>query len=687
MRWKAIKNRPLQFVRHYVDLASAPPLTLVGIAGVGVGAIGLATALFLSCCSKSEELAPSSSMTESASSQRQNKSREASNTAQYLAADGGAEHTPAAAPSPAPSPTWNAWAEQSAYEPVKWIKVGGRYRFAIDLALFAYKRIGQETFHQPISGDLSEVINRSTEPTARVTILFLPDPAFFNAPSDVDRSKEITLDLDKIRRAERTPIVEPADAFKELKNGNRDFVISSNDTSRDGRAIFPLVAKDQTDLKGWAHVGVSVWITKDPDGGETPVDEFSVPVCVADSEEHEQQLCSQQPPNQPVFRGLRAATEQGPAPDAALHFVDLGSAPVFGIFHRNDRPNSEFKVWAIDESFPDLVQHLEDLQAQYSNTVGTDGLSGEELEQQLRNEGASMYNALFRPESGGAQAARREFEAFAVPDLTTQPNADTTPKSIFVRMVGGNPPVNLLPINLLALPIGPNRSELLGLHFRIEQPLEVQSYLPSSTCISSWMAVMPDADTATNNGLGGLRDDLNKWPIEFQSTKVEDDSDMKKFRCFVKRTNAEHATALVIMSHQGNNAVWFKSNKTLTSDDVQVKFDEPSLVILDGCDTAKPESWGFIGKFNRKGAMTTIATSTEISPALAGDFVTCFVQSVAKGTRDVGKAYWQSLLCLENVNIDHPAWGSRALTFLLLGNPNLQLCSPINSPPILGACQ
>jgi hypothetical protein len=218
-----------------------------------------------------------------------------------------------------------------------------------------------------------------------------------------------------------------------------------------------------------------------------PVDEFSFPLCIAGNEESKRLHCGKPPSNHPVFRGintLRPEIEIGQMPDAAMHFVNMGAPPVYGIFRRNDQPTSGFKVWAIDKSFNELAAQMEAMRSQMAKSMQS--LAGADLEDQPRAEGSSMYNALFPPGSRDGKEAQTEFEAFASLDLKAAPNP-STPRSIFVRIVGDDPASSLLPINLMALPISSDRSELLGLHYRIEQPLEIQSYQPSKECISHWV--------------------------------------------------------------------------------------------------------------------------------------------------------------------------------------------------------
>jgi hypothetical protein len=590
--------------------------------------------------------------------------------------------------------TWNLWAEEADaghdadYVPKDWLMTGGKYRIAIELAPFAYRRGGKKIpgavpSSTAFTGRITEMLQpkwlEGRKNNAWATILLLPDPAYFEAPaSSNDRKREIRVNLEKVRWATQGHLGEgPGDTFSGWHNGyGRAVVLSDSDEDKDSRTLFPVTVSDR---EGWAQIGVSIWVADKTSSGEKlkPVDEFSVPLCVASSEQSVKQNCKSPVPSSAVFRGINAfrpVAENARMPDAAIHFIDMGGPPVYGIFRRNDQPNSEFKVWTIHRSFGELVTQLEELRGQITESVLK--LAGAKREEQLRNEGISMYNALF-PDTTDGRAARAEFEAFAVPRLKVTQNP-ARPMSIFVRMVGGNLSMNLLPLSFLALPTSANTSELLGLHFKIEQPLEVQSYERSNQCIARWMTVLPNEKTAgsVRPSLSDLRSGIESWPTNWSSTRVEDDSGMHRFRAFVKGRGPVDATALVIMSHQSKNAVWFDDGQTVNSAEVKVKFDQPSLVILDGCDTAKPESWGFIGQFNRNGVTTAIATATEISPLLAADFMSCLTTALETGKSEAGDTYMGTLKCLE---ADDKGWGSTALTFLLLGNSNLELCAPTAS--------
>jgi hypothetical protein len=478
--------------------------------------------------------------------------------------------------------------------------------------------------------------------------------------------------------------VEPDDAFESMRTGARDFVISTDESNLSGRTLFPLTVLDR---EGWAQIGVSIWSTEDgPNGEETlPVDELALHFCIANTEESRTRLCKSSSASTGISKGpdsIRPLVPNITGPDAAIHFVDIGGAPVYGIFRRNDDPNSSFRVWAIDSKFKDLVANLNAIRDQIADSIKLE--NREEREQALRDKGRAMYNVLFPCHSKDGKAARDEFEAFARSALTNAPvktsqvagvEQPRKPKSIFVRMVGGDPPANLLPMNFMTIPFSSTQSDPLGLHFTIEQPLVIQNYNTTNKCISHWVVELPDDSTATNLGLTDLRNgssgsEIDKWPHNWTSAKMEDDARMDKLRHFVTQTDVKDATALVIMSHQANQAVWFDVGRSLSSNEIELSFDEPSIIVLAGCDTAEPESWGFIGTFNRQGAYAAIATSTQIQLTLAQDFASCLVNMLGTNESTLGDVYFHTLQCLND------QWGSAALTFLLLGNPSLKLCSP-----------
>jgi len=79
---------------------------------------------------------------------------------------------------------------------------------------------------------------------------------------------------------------------------------------------------------------------------------------------------------------------------------------------------------------------------------------------------------------------------------------------------------------------------------------------------------------------------------------------------------------------------------------------------------------------------TVVATSTEIRPEIAADFLRCLASELEhhKDTPDyrLSYAYLNTIECLRGKSMQEGGakFGPLALTFSLLGNGNLKLCRP-----------
>jgi hypothetical protein len=223
---------------------------------------------------------------------------------------------------------------------------------------------------------------------------------------------------------------------------------------------------------------------------------------------------------------------------------------------------------------------------------------------------------------------------------------------------------------------------------RIESPLERQSYRASSTCISRWFLAVPPANPQSEEALPKARRKfepvMERWHPQAQDVFT----DIPKLRTWLLASNqSESSAALVVVSHHDKNALYFDQNERVISEQVQRRFDDTSLLILDGCSTGSPVAIDLLRQFNQRGVAATIATHTAIRPELAGDFLATLDEVLVK-TNDaqpvtLADLFFRTLqeLRVKKADDTSDAYGPRVLVFSLLGNGGVRLCSPRKVQP------
>jgi hypothetical protein len=297
----------------------------------------------------------------------------------------------------------------------------------------------------------------------------------------------------------------------------------------------------------------------------------------------------------------------------------------------------------------------------------------------MRAEG--LYNILF-PQS--QVAARSAFEKFIEPYLEQDPAAAPyKPGSIFIRLIQQGPDRPLLiPLGLMAVSLDKKPAKFLGFYFRIETPLETQSYQTSEVCLSRWVTVSPPPDVrdpALKQAVGRLKKLVPIW----REQALKPFEDMTKFGEWIKGKDTEKdATALVILSHHTKNRISFEPQKLVMSRELTRRFSKPSIVILDGCGTGSPGAVDFVRQLNRNGFYTVIATSTEVDPIIAGDFLDT-LSTVLENNKDdekfnISGAYFKTLQLMRSKvpPNGNKNYGPRVLEYTLIGNGNVRLCPP-----------
>jgi hypothetical protein len=143
----------------------------------------------------------------------------------------------------------------------------------------------------------------------------------------------------------------------------------------------------------------------------------------------------------------------------------------------------------------------------------------------------------------------------------------------------------------------------------------------------------------------------------------------------------------LILSHHDADRIYFvDGGPTVEYTNVLRSFAKPSLVILNGCGTAKPGASNFIRAFNRDGVSTAVATSYAVDAQMAGLFADRLMEALAAKANDpsytVSMAKFDAMKEVSKSSMpagSGATWGPRALVFTLVGDGGVRVCTP---PPI-----
>jgi branched-chain amino acid transport system substrate-binding protein len=564
---------------------------------------------------------------------------------------------------------WNLWAEESrvatdrpSFAPVSYLRPDQYYLFTLDLSGVSYQKKGGLVLTQRLGGDFEKDLKWWRDkglPNPTLKVVIIGDSLYFEKPDRFVGDLKIDFDNMRIHKNRGFDVSrDPFDILREKEDKDPDFVF--------GRVVFRIKTK-QNLPEGFAHISLSLW----NDG--KPLDEISARICVTSDKNAKN--CNGIEASQFGLKGvdsLYVGSDSKQLPEAALHFLQVNSN-VTGIFRRNDWPENKYIYWPLRYNISALKSKLSNWLDAYVAT--------RDDETQLGNRGTGLYNILFPPTQ---LAARKQFEEFIKPYLKDDSKrVDQRAPSIFVRMIQekADPPL-LIPLGLLAVKLDQKPAEFLGFHFRIESPLEIQSYKSSDDCISRWVTVIPPPnhpDKALRRAALRLTDRIKLW--RKQAWKPFED--MREFGKWVSESQTEKtSTAIVILSHHTDDRITFEPEKLVHSSEVTRRFSRPSIVVLSGCGTAKPGSVGFLREFNRNGINTVIATSTEVDPEMAGDFLNTFSKVLEDNKNDaqfnVAVAYFKAIQVLQDKTPPQGniPYGARVLEFTFLGNGNTRLCPP-----------
>lgn len=566
---------------------------------------------------------------------------------------------------------WNTWTEdeeRGPFKPIQTLKPNTRYRIAIDLSAFEYLAEGVQWTEagEKLVDEIEKYLNSKDHIVIRA--VQLPDLTYFKNPSREHAVKDIRIDLNKIRKIIREGHVQYADDIMAyLREKSKDPAFDPKFLF--GRTDFEIETRGR---EGWGSIAIVLF------KNNRPIDEITKSFCIGNCEGTRQMITS----TTRGFDSMRVATEEAPFPDASMYFIELQRGILTGLFISNDPDgrdaNGDYYNWNTEYNQEGFKDYL-------TNTLIPEiGIARDEsILQQI---GEDMFGFLFPQQDPAGRMAYNAFQSF-VRKSSSRVSSDSRKPSIFARVVTfGNEPPLLLHLGLMFTEISSEEEDFLGRHFRLETPLPEQSYRIHERAPARWVMLMPPENTepSLERAREAMGDTLDRWEsgpgfITFQ--------DMDTFRAWIKDSNElpDAPTALIVLSHQHRNKIYFRKRESLISAAVKRQFESPSFAVLNGCGTGEPRAIDFIRRLNKLGIETIIATSSSVDATMAGKFYHCMdkILQENRSNKDftVSDMYYDSIVgCLWKEKYRSVRgmreYGPNALKYILLGNSNVKLLYP-----------
>ena len=574
---------------------------------------------------------------------------------------------PAAATPPAPARLlledhliWNAFAEEfgARYRPAPELKADTVYTLRVHLAALSYATDDKGVYTHASSKSTRKVVREwltSMKDEEELTAVLLYDDRFFRDPAE--SVKTVKVRVDRMRAFDEGKVELPRNPLAQLRQDDAaaPFVFVAMEFKLETREELPAES---------VPVAVSIWYR------DKPVEEISVAFCAAGTKE-----CDG-PQGVQFGLGLDAArVAAGPAAArsaAALHLVDLSRdvGVVFRSFHAETGAPEALATWTLGKPPATAVQDVRNILGQLGKAHTDAG---------IRAEGIALHRTLFPKTAAAAEKTFSDFVRSRVAGRGPFESADLP--AIFVRpRFGEAAPPALLPFAMMAVPIGDGGPVFLGHHFRVQGPLKLQDYGGASACISAWKVVGPppagDAALVAARGRLNIERRDGKPGVAIAGGHAPIIEDMQEFLDWVATGQSPSGTLLSILSHHDSDHVRFAGDPRVHAAVVRRDFLQPSVALLNGCSTgqAGAGATSFVEALNQQGFQAAIATMTEVSGDLAGDFLECFAAQVTTAPEgiELGKAYLGALKC---VAIDKKH-GAKALWYVLLGDSELRICAP-----------
>ena len=563
---------------------------------------------------------------------------------------------------------WNVWAEEGTdirYEPLTQLKPetaekAPEYSIYVHLANNGYeeKTFGTLKAEDELKKKIMEQLPLTT-PSLPLKIILILDAEYFE-PLEKPY-EDMTINLTEIRtqfKAGYTMQGKPLDLLKKQKPIPPNFVFGS--VRFDGIKT--------RGKEGTGYIGVAIW------HNGKPVDDFSLAFCISSSS------CKDGPPKLASRERQSLPGNLSSIPAAALHFFDLGSDKVAGVFWNNRNPG-KFTIWDTGRSKNGFYDQL--------GTIIIPNLNKSATPEDWLSNGSALFSLLFPDNTKGGAESGLQFKKYIKEQIKTKPFENDKPPLLFVRFTENKADLPfIIPIGLVAVDTGNGKKDFIGFHYKIEEPLAKDIATVKPGCIKRWVVSLPTKDQEEKLQTAYQHIESNvvtTWKAyakkEFFDSirRPTQETEFNSFGAWIEKDQKDEGSAAIIaMSHHGKGVLSDSSGEVLALN-LKRQFTEPSIAILNGCGTMEPGATDFIKALNERGVNTVIATSTSVESPMAGDFLTCLGQEIKKAQNEgkneisMSDAFARTLRCLYQKD---NGYDMKVLKYSLLGDGDLRLCIP-----------
>jgi hypothetical protein len=336
--------------------------------------------------------------------------------------------------------------------------------------------------------------------------------------------------------------------------------------------------------------------------------------------------------------------------------------------------NGDYLTWSIANLTDSLGGFIEKvLLKNFEKEVSDDA---------IQQTGYELYNLLLPPGHPDADKARSEIQELTAQRIKmTGSLADAPP--FMIRLATFNPTeAFFVPLGMMAVPVE-GRKYFLGDYFRVASPLPFQNYQPAQACVSRWVMLMAPHDDQSPKELMDARDQLSTWANACLGADCIDS--MPKFETWIGEPTVEkRSTALLILSHYENDSLTFDHKEFVSPSAIVRQFQSPSIAVVDACAAAAPGADGFVKKLNESGFEAVIATTTTVTPIMAGQYFNLLAKQLAKhkgeAAYSISKAHFDAVHEMRTAQSnpgtpEASPYGAKALIYSLWGNGSLSLCA------------
>lgn len=397
--------------------------------------------------------------------------------------------------------------------------------------------------------------------------------------------------------------------------------------------------------------------------------------------------CTGPPPDGRVSGSprLMALLQQADSVDISLFLTDLQQGWVHGVLVAKTPVNGR-SMWMWNTSYKSDVAFANVLE-----TAFKDKYNDIDSRDQLLKKGEQLSRLVFAGTPAGLEA-KAAFNQLVQESAQWQGGDGLAPKSLFFHFdfVGKEGIPMMLPVGLMTVTLAGGVQDFAGHHLMIEQPMLKQpSYGAPKQCAANWNVLMSETDDPSDP-LYLARNAMTKlnatWPGPDRFTRYRTMSD---FQQWVTSGKTLEPTVVTTLSHHAdNNLFFFARRDEVPSSDVLREFGDSSIAILDGCGTGKPGAMDFVARFNNNGIHSAIVSAYDVNPAIAGAYLACLRQEVARGTTSIASAHFRAVNTCTWSGAQEPAtstdadpptltsqtYAANALKYVLLGNAATTIC-------------